>query len=228
MISSSPSSLTECAHDTQYFTSTAWHWRYICDWLVFSVRRFHRTNICWTWRRAAKEATLRSLQGSSSALISKDKCTFIEFHIRTQKTWTRVESRQSHTCIHTCKNTSYLTEYIILPVSDHTVLPPLLPFEALQLQHTPTVAVYLQCICFIPVRVITVIIAVGMSLVVSYKNVLLPFQRSNTLPLESHFGLMEDPNQCLYKFCQDEHFKHQLSSEAPWLEEAYQSSYLHY
>lgn len=105
------------------------------------------------------------------------------------------------------KNTSYLTEYIILPVSDHTVLPPLLPFEALQLQHTPTVAVYLQRICFIPVRVITVIIAVGMSLVVSYKNVLLPFQRLNTLPLESHFGLMEDPNQCLYKFCQDEHFK---------------------
>lgn len=67
---------------------------------VFSVRRFHRTNICWTWRRAAKEATLRSLQGSSSALISKDKCTFIEFHIRTQKTWTRVEPSQSHTCIH--------------------------------------------------------------------------------------------------------------------------------
>lgn len=32
------------------------------------------------------DETLRSLQGSSSGLFSKDKCTFIEFHIRTQKT----------------------------------------------------------------------------------------------------------------------------------------------
>lgn len=134
--------------------------------------------------------------------------------------WSRVNLTHVYTYIYTSivceyKATSYLTEYIILPVSDHTVLPPLLPFEALQLQHTPTVAVYLQCICLIPVRVITVIIAVGISLVVSYKNVLLPFQRLNTLPLESHFGLTEDPNQFLYKFCQNEHFKHQLSSEAP-------------
>lgn len=141
------------------------------------------------------------------------------------------QSGVSLTHIHTSvvcgyKNTSYLTQYIILPVSDHTVLPPLLPFEALQLQHTPTAAVYLQHTCLIPVRVFTVIIAVGISWVVSYKTVLLPSQRWNTLPLESLFGLMEDPNLFLYKSCQDEHFKHQSSSEAPWQQKTCQSSYL--
>lgn len=75
-------------------------------------------------------------------------------------------------------------------------------------------------------RVTTVIIAVGISWVVSYKNVLLPSQRWNTLPLESLFGLMEDPNPFLYKSCQDEHFKHQSSSEAPWLQKTCQSSHL--
>lgn len=42
------------------------------------------------------------------------------------------------------EKTSHLGSYIVLPVSDHTILPSLLPSETLQLQHTPGTAVYLE------------------------------------------------------------------------------------
>lgn len=56
------------------------------------------------------------------------------------------------------EKTSYLGSYIVLPVSDHTVLPSFLPFETLQLQHTPSLAVDLERNIYILIIKVTAVL----------------------------------------------------------------------